>query len=309
MKKEEEKKKEREDEEKKKRRRICEMKKRRKVRNKERSKGKKIKQYGKKKEKEKKFDKRIFLLIVFFAMFLSRISARSVSSVSAKSKFYFIKRCKNLLRVFFFFSFRPYLIILKKQKIVILRYFMYSSLVPPAGKDLKAQVSFLGHTSQMLDLYVSFARQAAQAMTISVSKTLYPIRNTPDMDFAPVFLPEATADESSSLSVPAIKLTALNNQERSEGYTMNTEGISFEYDRWTVNRSPFVHGRHQDQFEVRTYRRQLDLFDADTETVKRWLHYVSTNLPAGIGVEYQLVDYEPFAVEDELSPVENKTTQ
>lgn len=50
---------------------------------------------------------------------------------------------------------------------------------------MKATVTFLGHTSQLLDVYVSFSRQAAQAMSIRASKTIFPIQNTPQVRFAP----------------------------------------------------------------------------------------------------------------------------
>lgn len=126
---------------------------------------------------------------------------------------------------------------------------------------------------------MSFARQAAQAMTITVSKTLYPIRNTPDRAFLEKEFPESSDQES-----------AFENGD-GKGYSVYTEGISYDYDRVIVNRSPFVHGKHQDQFEVRTYRRNLDLFDCHEETAKRWLHYVTMNMPAGLGLEYKLHEH------------------
>jgi small subunit ribosomal protein S10 len=121
--------------------------------------------------------------------------------------------------------------------------------VKPAGRDLKAEIAFRGFQPSLLDMYTSFARQAAQSMYITTSKVH--------------FIDDKPKDASFVVS-----------------------------QRWTVNRSPFVHGHHQDQFDVRTYSRHMDLYDVDRETVLRWLHYVSVNLPAGVGVDYVLHDYE-----------------
>lgn len=76
----------------------------------------------------------------------------------------------------------------------------------------------------------------------------------------------------------------------------DSSGLSYETKRWTLNRSPFVHGRHQDQFELRTYKRTLELYDADMETIRRWMHYVCLNMPAGVGFEYTLKRREPLRI-------------
>jgi small subunit ribosomal protein S10 len=112
-------------------------------------------------------------------------------------------------------------------------------------KDLKCEVEFLCYTNQLLDMYTSFARQAAQAMQMTAS---------------PVTV--------------------------------------FKYDlrRWSVLRSPHVHKKAMDQFEIRTHKRTMQLFNADSETVNRWLHYVTMNLPAGVGFHYKKYDQEPFLV-------------
>ena len=144
--------------------------------------------------------------------------------------------------------------------------------------QLTAEVTFLGHTAPLLDAYVSFARQAAQAMAIRPSKTIFPVRTTPDVPFCPDSYP-AKSDLEGSAGDDGTTNTAHTEMK-------NTRGLSFTVDRWTVNRSPFVHGRHQDQFEIRTYQRRLELFDAHPETVRRWLHYCAMNLPASVGLEY-----------------------
>jgi ribosomal protein S10 len=113
-------------------------------------------------------------------------------------------------------------------------------------------------------------------MTITPSKTIYPVQTHP------------------SQWLPAKNTSDRATNDAGEPLTAPTPDKAYEHTRWTVNRSPFVYGRHQDQFEIRTYKRSLELYDADTETVKRWLHYVATNLPFGVGVDYALHEYEPI---------------
>ncbi len=136
-------------------------------------------------------------------------------------------------------------------------------------------MTFLAHSPQILDIYTSFARQAAQAMTIKTSKTLFPVQTHPAQWRAAD--PERVKDTLTG--------EELTQPDPKQAYT---------HTRWTVNRSPFVYGRHQDQFEIRTYQRALELYDADSETIQRWLHYVSVNLPFGVGVDYTIHDYEPL---------------
>jgi ribosomal protein S10 len=164
---------------------------------------------------------------------------------------------------------------------------------------LKADVRFLGYNAQLVDHFTSFARQAAQAMTIRPSRTFMPIKHTPDAMFpfpgtdAPASITSGASndiDTHSNSNNNSSCVTSVEERRRA----VDSRELSFEYDRWTVNRSPFVHGRHQDQFEIRTYRRNLKLFDADTETIRRWLHYISMNIPAGVGIEYALHDYEKY---------------
>lgn len=157
---------------------------------------------------------------------------------------------------------------------------------------LVGEVTFLGHSAPLLDVYVSFARQAAQAMTIHPSKTIFPIRTTPDIAFCPETYPAKSSTDTAAGPAPT---------QDSLGHT---KGLSFTQDRWTVNRSPFVHGRHQDQFEIRTYQRRLELFNAHPETVKRWLHYVSMNLPPSIGFEYIVHTEERIDLSDTPSQTE-----
>jgi ribosomal protein S10 len=191
---------------------------------------------------------------------------------------------------------------------------MHHKLQPPPRKQLryasrgrrsffseqmrahKATITFLSHSSPLLDYYVSFARQAAQAMHIKPTRTIYPIRTTPDTPFLDPKFPSTIKE--------ALDIESASENTKFSGISrVDTRGLSYEYTRYTVNKSPFAHGRHQDQFEMRTYKRQLGLFDADTEVVKRWMHYIATNMPAGIGFEWEVVDYERLDMKSEQSRI------
>ena len=149
----------------------------------------------------------------------------------------------------------------------------------------KATVTFLSHTSPLLDIFVSFSRQAAQAMMIKPTRTIYPVATTPSQPFIPSHYPTSIEQ--------AIEYEATGRQ----GNAKDTRAISYESSRYTVNKSPFAHGRHQDQFVFRTYKRQLALFDSDSEAIKRYLHYITESMPAGIGLEYEIIDHEELPAE------------
>jgi len=53
-------------------------------------------------------------------------------------------------------------------------------------------------------------------------------------------------------------------------------------ERWTVLRSPHVDKKSREQFEVRTHRRLLDIFEPTPQTVDALM---KLDLPAGVDVE------------------------
>ena len=52
--------------------------------------------------------------------------------------------------------------------------------------------------------------------------------------------------------------------------------------RWTVNRSPHVDKKSREQFEIRTHKRLLDIFEPTPQTVDALM---KLDLPAGVDVE------------------------
>ncbi len=55
--------------------------------------------------------------------------------------------------------------------------------------------------------------------------------------------------------------------------------------RYTVNRSPHVDKKSREQFEIRTHKRLLDIYDPTSHTVDALM---KLELPAGVDVEIKL---------------------
>lgn len=56
-------------------------------------------------------------------------------------------------------------------------------------------------------------------------------------------------------------------------------------ERWTVNRSTFVHKDARDQLERRTHKRLIDIYDPPPKAVEALR---TLNLPAGVEVEIKM---------------------
>ena len=55
-----------------------------------------------------------------------------------------------------------------------------------------------------------------------------------------------------------------------------------EINKWTVLRSPHVDKKRREQFEIRTHKRLLDIFEPTPQTVDALM---KLDLPAGVDVE------------------------
>ena len=56
-------------------------------------------------------------------------------------------------------------------------------------------------------------------------------------------------------------------------------------ERYTVNRSPFVDKKSMEQFEIRTHKRLIDIYDSTPQTVDALM---KLDLPAGIGIDIKV---------------------
>jgi len=68
-------------------------------------------------------------------------------------------------------------------------------------------------------------------------------------------------------------------------------------DRWELNKSPFIYGRHRDAYETRTYKKVVHLLYLTGTTRELILNYIERNVPAGVGIEVKSFKLAQFPVE------------
>ena len=56
-------------------------------------------------------------------------------------------------------------------------------------------------------------------------------------------------------------------------------------DKFTVNRSPFVHKKSRDQFEIRTHKRMLEVYEFNPKIIDALKELF---LPAGVDIEIKM---------------------
>jgi small subunit ribosomal protein S10 len=75
----------------------------------------------------------------------------------------------------------------------------------------------------------------------------------------------------------------------------------------TVIRSHFVHKKKQENYEKRTYRRAIKVFDADRDTLDLWLRYLKKHSIGGVGLKAYVHEYVEFGfAAGEIAAVEGK---
>ena len=57
-------------------------------------------------------------------------------------------------------------------------------------------------------------------------------------------------------------------------------------EKFTVNRSTFVHKNARDQFEIRTHKRLIDITESTPKTIDS---LTNLNLPAGVDIEIKMI--------------------
>lgn len=63
---------------------------------------------------------------------------------------------------------------------------------------------------------------------------------------------------------------------------------------YTVLKSPFVHKKAQENFEKRTHRRVLKVYDTEKEVLDLWLRYLKRNSIGGVGMKAQVWERVEF---------------
>ena len=63
--------------------------------------------------------------------------------------------------------------------------------------------------------------------------------------------------------------------------------------KFHVNKGPFVHAKTKEVFEQRKFRRLIQAFDSNPETINGWISYLNSNMPSGIKMNVTRFEYHP----------------
>ncbi|VUZ50789.1 unnamed protein product, partial [Hymenolepis diminuta] len=74
------------------------------------------------------------------------------------------------------------------------------------------------------------------------------------------------------------------------------------YDRLSMNKSPFIHKKHQRQYEFRSYVKTFTIPNLTGCTANVFLEYIQRNLPGGVHmiVNQHRVESLPAALQDSV---------
>lgn len=79
--------------------------------------------------------------------------------------------------------------------------------------------------------------------------------------------------------------TILETAQRSGATVIGPIPLPTEKKKYTVNRSSFVHKDAREQYEMRTHKRLIDIFDPTPRTIDALMNL---SLPAGVDVEIKM---------------------
>ncbi len=74
--------------------------------------------------------------------------------------------------------------------------------------------------------------------------------------------------------------------KRQGGEVMGPIPLPTEFKRYTVNRSPFVHKKSREQFELRVHKRLVDILNPQQKIIES---LTDLNLPSGVDVEIKMM--------------------
>ena len=77
----------------------------------------------------------------------------------------------------------------------------------------------------------------------------------------------------------------LNTVKRTGSRVVGPVPLPTRIERFTVNRSPHVHKKSMEQFEIRTHKRVLDIIDPTNRTVDE---LKKLSLPAGVDISVKI---------------------
>lgn len=71
-------------------------------------------------------------------------------------------------------------------------------------------------------------------------------------------------------------------------------------ERWTVIRSPFIHAKSKENFERRTHKRLIRVYDSNPEVVEVWLATLSKHAMPGVGMKANVYTHETIDIAKQL---------
>ena len=78
----------------------------------------------------------------------------------------------------------------------------------------------------------------------------------------------------------------IDTAERTGAIVAGPIPLPSKIEKFTVNRSTFVHKNSRDQYEIRTHKRLIDISESTTKTVDS---LTNLNLPAGVDIEIKML--------------------
>lgn len=79
--------------------------------------------------------------------------------------------------------------------------------------------------------------------------------------------------------------TIIETIERSDAKFFGPIPLPMEKRKYTVNRSTFVHKDARNQYEMRIYKRMIDIIDPTAKTIE---DLTNLSLPAGVDIEIKM---------------------
>ncbi len=78
----------------------------------------------------------------------------------------------------------------------------------------------------------------------------------------------------------------IDTAERTGAIVAGPIPLPTRIEKFTVNRSTFVHKNARDQFEIRTHKRLIDITESTPKTIDS---LTNLNLPAGVDIEIKMI--------------------
>jgi len=78
----------------------------------------------------------------------------------------------------------------------------------------------------------------------------------------------------------------IETAEKTGAIVMGPIPLPNEIDRFTVNKSTFVHKNSREQYEMRTHKRLIDLTETTSSTIEQ---LSSLSLPSGVDIEIKMI--------------------